>query len=56
MMRGFDTCATPSLPTMRKWHQVFSAIAIYIGGRRRAAGAGICRPPGYVPRRPWAGH
>ena len=39
-MRGFDTCATPSLPTMRKWHQVFSAIAIYIGGPEAGCGGG----------------
>lgn len=38
--RGFDTCATPSLATMRKWHRAFSAIAVYIGGPEAACGWG----------------
>ncbi len=40
ILRGFDTCATPSLRTMRKWHRVFSAMAIYIGGPEAACGYG----------------
>lgn len=38
--RGFDTCAAPSLPTMRTWRRHFSAIAIYIGGPEAACGWG----------------
>ena len=29
---GFDTCATPSLATMRAWRPYYAAIAMYIGG------------------------
>ena len=40
IQHGFDVCATPSVATMRKWRQVFSAIAIYIGGPEAACGLG----------------
>ena len=39
-IRGFDTCSTPSLQTMRIWHRVFSAMAIYIGGPEAGCGFG----------------
>jgi hypothetical protein len=39
-LHGFDTCTTPSVRAMAKWHRVFSAIAIYIGGPEAACGAG----------------
>jgi hypothetical protein len=29
---GFDTCATPSLDTMRRWRPYYRAIGVYIGG------------------------
>ena len=33
---GFDSCTTPSLAAMRAWRRAFSAMAVYIGGWRRA--------------------
>ncbi|HEY6279591.1 MAG TPA: DUF1906 domain-containing protein [Streptosporangiaceae bacterium] len=37
-IRGFDTCTVPSLRTMRVWHQVFKAMALYIGGPEAGCG------------------
>ncbi len=37
-MAGFDTCAAPSLPTMRAWRARYSAIGIYIGGQMMGCG------------------
>lgn len=35
---GFDTCAAPSLPTMKAWRAKYSATAIYIGGQMMGCG------------------
>jgi hypothetical protein len=35
---GFDTCAAPSLPTMKAWRAKYAATAIYIGGQMMACG------------------
>jgi len=35
-MAGFDTCAAPSLPTMKAWRAKFAAVGIYIGGQMMA--------------------
>ena len=37
-MAGFDTCAAPSLPTMKAWRAKYAATAIYIGGQMMACG------------------
>jgi hypothetical protein len=37
-IRGFDTCTVPSLRTMRVWHRVFQAMALYIGGPEAGCG------------------
>jgi hypothetical protein len=37
---GFDTCAAPSLATMRKWRRAYSVVGIYIGGVNAACGSG----------------
>ena len=37
-MAGFDTCAAPSLPTMKAWRAKYSATAIYIGGQMMGCG------------------
>jgi hypothetical protein len=37
---GFDTCAAPSLATMRAWRRGFSVVGIYIGGVNAACGLG----------------
>ena len=39
-MAGFDTCAAPSLPTMKAWRAKYSAIGIYIGGQMMGCGQG----------------
>jgi hypothetical protein len=39
-VKGFDTCAAPSLRVMRKWQHAFSAAAIYLGGPEAACGWG----------------
>ena len=38
VLAGFDTCAAPSLPTMKAWRAKFAATAIYIGGQMMACG------------------
>jgi glycoside hydrolase-like protein len=35
---GFDTCAAPSLPTMKAWRARYAATAIYIGGQMMGCG------------------
>ena len=35
---GFDTCAAPSLPTMKAWRAKYAATAIYIGGQMMGCG------------------
>ena len=35
-LAGFDTCAAPSLPTMKAWRAKYAATAIYIGGQMSA--------------------
>src|SRR6266566_2536271 len=35
-MAGFDTCAAPSLPTMKAWRARYAAVGIYIGGQMMA--------------------
>jgi Domain of unknown function (DUF1906) len=35
-LAGFDTCAAPSLPTMKAWRAKYAATAIYIGGQMMA--------------------
>jgi hypothetical protein len=37
-LAGFDTCAAPSLPTMKAWRAKYAATAIYIGGQMMACG------------------
>jgi len=37
-MAGFDTCAAPSLSTMKAWRAKYSATAIYIGGQMMGCG------------------
>jgi hypothetical protein len=37
-MAGFDTCAAPSLTTMKAWRAKYAATAIYIGGQMMACG------------------
>jgi hypothetical protein len=37
---GFDTCAAPSLATMRAWRSNFADAGIYIGGANSACAAG----------------
>jgi hypothetical protein len=37
---GFDTCAAPSLATMRAWRRGFSVAGIYVGGVNAACGLG----------------
>lgn len=37
-MAGFDTCAAPSLPTMKAWRAKYSATAIYLVASRVAHG------------------
>jgi Rv2525c-like, glycoside hydrolase-like domain len=37
-IRGFDACTVPSLHTMRVWHRVFKAMALYIGGPEAGCG------------------
>jgi glycoside hydrolase-like protein len=39
-VKGFDTCAAPSLRVMREWRRSFSAAAVYIGGPEAACGWG----------------
>jgi hypothetical protein len=39
-LAGFDTCAAPSLPTMKAWRTKYAATAIYIGGQMMACGQG----------------
>jgi Domain of unknown function (DUF1906) len=39
-VKGFDTCATPSLRAMAAWHHAFTAAAIYLGGPEAACGWG----------------
>jgi hypothetical protein len=36
ILAGFDTCAAPSLPTMKAWRARYAAAAIYIGGQMMA--------------------
>jgi hypothetical protein len=38
ILAGFDTCAAPSLPTMKAWRAKYAAAAIYIGGQMMACG------------------
>ena len=38
ILAGFDTCAAPSLPTMKAWRAKYAATAIYIGGQMMACG------------------
>ena len=38
VLAGFDTCAAPSLPTMKAWRAKYAATAIYIGGQMMACG------------------
>ena len=68
---GFDTCAAPSLATMKTWRAAYSAVGIYIGGTnagcaqanlsaswtQSAAGLGYGMLPTYVgPQAPcWSG-
>jgi len=37
-LAGFDTCAAPSVPTMKAWRAKYAATAIYIGGQMMACG------------------
>jgi hypothetical protein len=38
---GFDTCAAPSVSTMRAWlHSPYRSVGVYIGGSMRACGDG----------------
>jgi hypothetical protein len=37
-LAGFDTCAAPSLPTMKAWRAKYAATAIYIGGQMMGCG------------------
>ena len=37
---GFDTCATPSLATMRLWRSTYAAVGAYIGGANSACAYG----------------
>lgn len=39
-MKGFDTCAAPSLRAMHRWRHAFAAAAIYLGGPEAACGWG----------------
>jgi len=39
-VNGFDSCTTPSLPTMRVWRQDYAAIGVYIGGANDACAYG----------------
>ncbi len=39
-VKGFDTCAAPSLHAMRAWRHHFKAAAIYLGGPEAACGWG----------------
>jgi hypothetical protein len=39
-VKGFDTCAAPSLHAMWAWRHSFRAVAIYIGGPEAACGWG----------------
>jgi Domain of unknown function (DUF1906) len=38
--KGFDSCTTPSLATMRVWRQQYAAVGIYIGGVNDACAYG----------------
>lgn len=37
---GFDTCAAPSLPTMKAWRAKYAATSVYIGGQMMGCGQG----------------
>jgi hypothetical protein len=37
-LTGFDTCAAPSLPTMKAWRAKYAATGIYIGGQMMGCG------------------
>jgi hypothetical protein len=51
---GFDTCAAPSLATMRTWRRGFSVAGVYIGGVNAVCGLGwISTPTGSKAR--WRG-
>jgi hypothetical protein len=39
-LAGFDTCAAPSLSTMKAWRAKYAATAIYIGGQMMGCGQG----------------
>jgi len=43
-IKGFDTCATPSLRVMQRWRHAFQAAAIYLGGPEAACPWGNLSP------------
>ena len=52
---GFDTCAAPSLPTMKAWRPKYAATAIYIGGPMMGCGQSNLSASWVQQAEAWAG-